>query len=541
MKIRILFVALLSATLAMAQLPEQDCIGAIFICSPEPVTYANELNGAGNVTNELSGNNSCTGVEQNSVWFKVYTKLDGVLSFTITPDIQSSADLDLDWVVYNLTDGSCQNLFSYNTTYVSCNYSSPEGTNSTGANGSTGVEFEPVIPVQSGEVYYIMVSRFAGISSSITIDFNGSTCLGNPQPFGFNSTLLPSLCEPNELNVYIDQSVQCIGFEHADFKLYNSNNQQIPIVNITKPECDNSFDYIKSFKLVLGQDLIIGQQYNLVKDGDVFVPCGEIDQTYAEITFDAQPFNFGTISFDINMDTCSQRVVVDAVFQDTLSTNTYSWLVPHGTSISPYQPFVSGLNDGEYTFSITTSTGCKASHTEFIDVFNYNQIDAVDIDFTGDTAYALPNFFQSYFWQLRTVNGAIQTTHTTYAPVNYIELSDFPIEYPCIVYVYGRDEYNCSKYYYIGYPVYLWADVNENPVFSSVVVNDNIIKVSFLNNINGQLTVYNMSGQALQSQLIKNSKAVQLDINSYAEGLYIINFTNTHGQTYSVKVVKMGY
>lgn len=48
-----------------------------------------------------------------------------------------------------------------------------------------------------------------------------------------------------------------------------------------------------------------------------------------------------------------------------------------------------------------------------------------------------------------------------------------------------------------------------------------------------------MSGQALQSQLIKNSKAVQLDINSYAEGLYILNFTNSKGQSYSTKLVKI--
>jgi hypothetical protein len=543
MKLKLTIIALLLAFISEAQLPEQDCVNAIPICSPQPITYTNIINGGGNLPSEVDYGNNCLQYEKNSVWFKVYVQQNGELSFTLIPDVVFPAAIDLDWAVFDLTNATCQDISSYTDTLeVSCNFNSEVGINSTtGPNGFSGGQFEPVIPVLAGHVYYIIVSRYTGDSAPFTINFDGSTCFGTPQPFSFNTTELPSLCQPNQLNVYLNQSVQCVSLAPSDFALYDNNNQPIPIMGMNTPECNNLLDYSSSFMLMLDQDLVSGQQYKLVKTGSVVVPCGVTDQSYSEVSFTPQPFNFDIISFDIDLDTCYHSCTVDAIFVDTLFKTTYSWNVPSGTSISPYYYYVSGHEDGNYSFSISTSTGCTASHTEYVDVFDYDQIEAIDIEFVGDTAYAEPNSFQSYFWQLRLTNGTIQTTHTTYAPINYIELSDFTIEYPCIVWVWGHDEYDCVKYYYIGYPVYLWAGVDENKIFSSVQTNENTVSVNSINIVTGKASLYDLSGRMLQSQSVINSKNFQIDISSFAAGLYILTFTNNNGKSYSTKIVKTSY
>ena len=68
------------------------------------------------------------------MWYAFTVKSSGNLCFTINPTNPSA---DYDWALYNLTNATCEDIFTDPSLEVSCNYQGTPGL--TGANGLPGV------------------------------------------------------------------------------------------------------------------------------------------------------------------------------------------------------------------------------------------------------------------------------------------------------------------------------------------------------------------------------------------------------------------
>ncbi len=154
-------------------MPEQDCISAITVCQS---TYfqPNSYSGSGNIGGEINNTFSCLGAgELNAVWYKIMVTDDGYLGFNIIPNDITN---DYDWAVFNLTNAQCSDIFNIPTLEVSCNFSgSTHPTATTGPNGAGNPQDEMLIPIYSGEVYYICISNFSSTQSGYVLDFSPST------------------------------------------------------------------------------------------------------------------------------------------------------------------------------------------------------------------------------------------------------------------------------------------------------------------------------------------------------------------------------
>ena len=94
---------ILVPSLADAQSPAQNCMGAIPVCQN---TYVQNTSytGSGSLNELNATNQGClTTGENNSVWYILNTSTAGNLVFTITPNVSS----DYDFAVWDLTDKSC--------------------------------------------------------------------------------------------------------------------------------------------------------------------------------------------------------------------------------------------------------------------------------------------------------------------------------------------------------------------------------------------------------------------------------------------------
>lgn len=172
MKTLLLFVAftLCSIHIFSQPLPEQDCINAIVIEQPLYIQL-NPFSGSGNIPNEINSSFSClSSGEKNDVWYRFDVHTGGLFCFSLIPfDLTD----DYDWAVFNLTNSSCNNIFSDSALEVSCNYSPTPGI--TGANDSSGSQNSSCIPVNAGETYVINISLFVPSPNGYTIDFSATT------------------------------------------------------------------------------------------------------------------------------------------------------------------------------------------------------------------------------------------------------------------------------------------------------------------------------------------------------------------------------
>jgi len=100
--------------------PEQDCTGALPICSA--ITIINDsYQGEGINPNEIDPLPSCLNSgEQNNVWFRFQPASSGMVCFSLIP---VNITNDYDWAVYDLTAHECADIYGDSTLEISCNYS----------------------------------------------------------------------------------------------------------------------------------------------------------------------------------------------------------------------------------------------------------------------------------------------------------------------------------------------------------------------------------------------------------------------------------
>jgi len=183
------FIIILGYTLNIwAQSPINDCSGAIKICGDGALST--NANGVG--TQEISGLNSCSSREYNSIWLEIEITKSGTLGFDLIPT-RSDINVDYDFFIFgpNATCGNLDFAIRCSTTNpraagLANNYTGmrdEEVDNSEGP-GELGNSYVKSLDVLPGETYFIVIDRPEG-SSPFNLNWTGSSTIGSfPFPDG---------------------------------------------------------------------------------------------------------------------------------------------------------------------------------------------------------------------------------------------------------------------------------------------------------------------------------------------------------------------
>ncbi len=345
----------------------QDCWGAIPVCQ-NVYSQANSYSGEGNYPNEIPTTGGCPGNcllsgEKNDVWYVFTVQQSGNLSFTITPN---STDDDYDWVVYNLTNASCDDIYSNaSSLQVSCNFSADPGP--TGANGGSasncqdalGSPNNAVIPVLAGQTYVLNVSNFSSSQNGYTLDFGASSAVifDNVAPYLHSLETIPS-CGATTIEFNFSENVLCSSINAGHFTLTGPGGPYT-ITSITGQACALGGTQEKTYTITVTPAITASGNYSLCIAGGVITdlcgnvaPAGCLDFTIVNITT--------TMTYtDENCGAGDGTATVNAAGGS--GTYSYTW------STTPPQTgqTATGLTSG--TYYVTVSDGaCTAVDTVII-------------------------------------------------------------------------------------------------------------------------------------------------------------------------------
>jgi gliding motility-associated-like protein len=333
----------------------QDCAGAIPVCQSVYTSTTPSI-GSGNVPNEVSTSLSCLGAgEINSVWYTFNIQTSGNLSFVITPTNPAN---DYDFAVFNLTGASCPQIATDPSLMVSCNFTGQPGP--TGANGGPPPGFEPVIPVQAGETYVLIMSIFSTANQQgYTIDFTSSTAqIYDNIPPQLDSIVTPIPCQSNQLDIFFSENVNCAGITPSLFQLTGPGGPYT-VTAVTAPNCLAGGQYSAGYTLTIDPPITSSGNFSLNLTSSISDLCG--NTTSAS--------NANTLTFDII------NIVVDSTYSTQSDCNvnngtagiaisggtppvTYLWS-PGGQTTA----LATGLGAGSYTVTVTDGNQCQVTET----------------------------------------------------------------------------------------------------------------------------------------------------------------------------------
>lgn len=346
------------AFITAAQVTVQDCQGAIPVCQWQYHT-TNAYTGSGNVPNEINPSISCLGGgELNSVWYSFNIQTSGDLNFTITPNNPMN---DYDWALFNLTNASCADIYTNPALQVSCNFIGVPGP--TGANGGPPPQNNPVVPVQAGETYVLIISVYPGPNNGqqggYTIDFSASTAqVFDNQPPGLLKIDLPVACSSDEITLHFTENVKCSELNPATFSLSGPAGA-ISIVSVTSADCASGATYTKKARLKVAPPFTVSGSYTLSLATGLSDQCGNY----------AFPAATQPLTFQVN------ALQKDSVWSQNTQCNapTGEAGIQVSGGVQPYQytwvpnvssgPVATGLSEGSYTVTVTDQQGCSISQS----------------------------------------------------------------------------------------------------------------------------------------------------------------------------------
>ena len=294
----------------VAQTPtKEDCLGAIPICKtsydePDPYLYSGE----GNYPSEImvSATQDCRPPEKNGVWYIFTAQTSGKLKFSITPHRQID---DYDWVVFDLTKGTCADLSTSNVNkyIVSTNtYGADEGkiNGSTGADsdstggtsgscngpGEKGTRFNDDITVIQGNTYVLYISNWTKSTYGYFIDFGKSTAniYDNSGPSISNFKSKDSLCVgSNQLQVSFSENVLCSSVASSSFSLTGNG---IAVSGVESDLCKKGSTMSRDYKLNLSSPLTKGN-YTLNLNNSIIDVCNN-NSVAVQVSFEVKEIEF---------------------------------------------------------------------------------------------------------------------------------------------------------------------------------------------------------------------------------------------------------
>ncbi|MDE1208216.1 T9SS type B sorting domain-containing protein [Tenacibaculum larymnensis] len=169
---------------------QNDCSDAIVVCGNSGFQ---NLNATGVGVQELSGSNTCSSQENNSLWIKIKIDQGGTLGFTLTPtnpDGSHNTDINIDFDFFifgpNVSCGNIGQAIRCSTTNPAA---SNQGNNLTGIKasetdvsegpGALGNSFVSSLNVNDNDSYFLVIDRPIG-SSSFKIDWTGTATFNKP-------------------------------------------------------------------------------------------------------------------------------------------------------------------------------------------------------------------------------------------------------------------------------------------------------------------------------------------------------------------------
>lgn len=347
------------------QQPEQDCIGAIPLCS-NSYHQQNSYSGTGNVSAEINPFTSClTAGERNDSWYTFTVSQSGNVNFSITPN--NTAD-DYDWAVFNITNAGCSQINVDASLEVSCNFSGNTGCNGvTGPNGNMqgfcGLQNQPIIPVVAGETYVINVSNFSATQGGYTIDFSSSTAIiyDTIPPVGMNSSMG---CTKNSFSLQMNEKVDCSTFTNNsgnDFLLVDNTGNHYPISSVIGGNCGfmrgsaaMNFQLVNPVHAATTLYLLAatGTDGNTISD-----LCGNfvrVGDTIAQI----EVFNDATLNIGSDIQVCPNDQL--PILNAPVAAANYVWMM-NGNTAGTNSPNFQPLTQGDYSLTVNYGLGCTAS------------------------------------------------------------------------------------------------------------------------------------------------------------------------------------
>jgi gliding motility-associated-like protein len=338
-----------------AQVPtNQDCLGAIPICQniySNPASYS----GTGNYPNEINAGISCLATgELNDVWYQFTVQQSGNVCFSITPVALSD---DYDWAVYNLTNNNCSDIYNNSSLEVSCNYSGTAGV--TGANGQSGSQNNPCIPVTAGQTYVINVSNYSSTTSGYTIDFSASSAvIFDNVPPNILSVNQPVACGASSLTFNFSENVLCSTVSTSDFTLTGPGGPYT-ISAISGAACAVGGTSENTFTINVSPPIISSGNYSLNLVGSVTDLCGNVAPA-------------GSLAFTINATPAPSAPSPAPVCQGnpvpplTASGSNITWYSDQAltTVAGTGSPWSSGATSSVSYWVTQTVNGCQSSATQ---------------------------------------------------------------------------------------------------------------------------------------------------------------------------------
>ncbi len=247
----------------------QDCITAYNACNFATTQYA-FTNSIGIVKDFSHGATCISGGENNPSWFKIEVIKKGTLEFDIIPILSD----DLDFVIYNLTRNSCNDIFDSLITPVRCSFSATNGITGlrTGYNDSIADTQDPPfcspLEVDSGDIYILFINKFYGDNYFIrnfVIDFSQSTALLKQDTFTSkkvieNSVLPTEVCstDSNIIGIRFEYPISC-NYMDSLCSIFNITGPTSIVIDSCRYTCrDNQIIYAE---LSFSGTIDITQQY----------------------------------------------------------------------------------------------------------------------------------------------------------------------------------------------------------------------------------------------------------------------------------------
>lgn len=262
----------------------QDCSTAFAVYSRMVYSFPSSSSGKGLVDDLRNYSGCLDNGENNSMWFLIPIKADGILLFDIIPNTSA----DYDFALFKLSDtlGNnyyCSDISSGVLSNTRCNFSGVTqdttglrlGYSSTIATPS-GFAFSAPQPVFEGEVYTLIIDKFSSASSGFMVDFSNSTAL-------FGDTIIPYISEVSldsnclsSENIAVDFSklIYCDSISTSNFSITGPGN---PVITSVSSNCISRLS--DSISLIVNPPLLGGEIYTLEVNQIFDLFGNEIDST----------------------------------------------------------------------------------------------------------------------------------------------------------------------------------------------------------------------------------------------------------------------
>ncbi len=342
----------------MATPTVQDCLGAIPVCQDQ-YQETDSYVGTGNVHCEV--NNSTTCIDWgalNYVWYTFTVQTSGQLSFDITPN---NSNDDYDWVLYDLNNYTCEELYDAPTSDLKCNFDGLDNTNNpnsltgmcSGCNDNNG--YENSINVTVGQTFALMVNNFSSSQHGYLLDFAASTAViydNTPPEF---ESVEAIFCGDGQLTFTMSENVLCNTADVSSITLTGPGGPYT-LTNIYNPNCAAGGEYGDVFTVDVSPALTTSGNFTLDLSGTFSDFCGNV-AVPSSFDFTIENIILTTTIIDINdcNTLCDGSISVDNATGGT-APYTYSWSHDGGLSSST----APNLCEDTYTVTVSDVAGCSA-------------------------------------------------------------------------------------------------------------------------------------------------------------------------------------